>query len=42
MNKIWILDLLINIAPNIFELIFNKTRPNSEAPPEVFYKERCS
>ena len=31
MNKIWILVLLINIVPNIFKLIFNKTRPNSEA-----------
>ena len=31
MNKIWILNSLINVVPNIFECIFNETGPNSEA-----------
>ena len=33
------LDLLINIVPNIFEFIFNETRPNLEAATRVVLQE---
>ena len=33
------LDFLINIVPNIFEFIFNETRPNLEAATRVVLQE---
>ena len=41
MNKIWILDSLINIVHNIFELNFNKRDQIEKQQPDVFYKKRC-